>query len=393
MTLLERARELKPELVAIRRDLHRHPELSFQEVRTGDRATEVLERLGLPVRRGVGRTGLVAEVENGSGPTVALRADMDALPIQEDSEAPYASTVPGVMHACGHDAHVAGLLGAARLLVEQREAGRLPPGRVRLLFQPSEEGMDLEGKSGAMRMVEEGAMEGVEAVVGLHVGGHLPAGTLHFREGPFMAGSDELLVDVLGRSSHGARPQDGVDAILLASAGVMAAHTVVSRQLSPLDQGVLSLGRIQGGVAANVLADRVHLHGTLRYFRDPIQKILHHKIRGAFQGVRAMGGEVEVTIRPGYPPVVNDPGVTGLVREVAEGIAGGRSLREGGLMMEAEDFAFLARVAPGTFFWLGAAPAEPRNHHHPRFDIDESVLPLGSAVLAGAAMRLLERHR
>lgn len=387
--LLEDALALAPEMVAVRRDLHRHPELSFHEVRTAGIVAGTLRSLGLVVRTGVGRTGVVADIENGPGPTVALRADMDALPIHEDSDQEYRSTVPGVMHACGHDAHTAGLLGAARLLVQDRDGGRMPPGRIRLLFQPSEEGMDAEGKSGAMRMLDDGAMEGVDAVIGLHVWAHLPAGILYFREGPLLAGSDEILVDVHGKSSHAARPNEGIDAVVLAAQGVMAAQTVVSRGLSPLENGVLTLGTIRGGVAPNVLADRVHLHGTLRYFREEVRQRLQEGVKGAFQVARSMGGDATVTVRRGYPPVVNDPHITTLVREAAVELVGADRVQEAELTMGAEDFAFLGRAAPGTFFLVGAGLPERREHHHPRFDIDESVLPLGAAALVAGARKLL----
>jgi IAA-amino acid hydrolase len=391
MDLLERARSLAPKLVDIRRDLHRHPELSFEEVRTAGVAAREVEAAGFSVRTGVGRTGVVAELDNGEGPIVAVRADMDALPIQEVSEAPYASEVEGVMHACGHDVHTAGLIGVSRLVSTMRDEGTLPPGRVRLLFQPSEEASDEEGKSGAMRMIEEGAMDGVDAVLGLHVGGHLPSGRIFLSEGPFFAGSDELVVTVKGRSAHAARPQDGVDAVALASLGVVAAQQIVSRAISPAANGVLTFGTIRGGTAGNVIADRVILEGTLRYFRPEIRERIREGVTQAFLAAEALGASCNVEFRAGYPPVVNDARVTQWVREAVTPILG-----EGGFLdlepsMEAEDFAFLAREAPGAFFWLGAALPEPRRHHNPDFDIDESVLPLGASLLAGAAAHVMAR--
>ncbi len=388
-SLLSRSRELGEDLVRLRRDLHRNPELSFREERTARVLAGRMEALGLPVRTGVGRTGVVAEIRNGAGPTVALRADMDALPIQEEADHDYASVVPGVMHACGHDAHCAGLVGAARLLVETREAGDLPAGTVRLLFQPSEETADEEGLSGASRMVEDGAMDGVDAVVGLHVGGHLPAGKIFVGPGAVMAGSEEIRVEVRGRSAHAARPEEGVDALALACQGVVAVQQAVSRRLSPMQSGVVTFGRIEGGSAPNVLADRVRLHGTLRYFDPEVRERLVAAVRGAFGGLEAMGAEVAVGIGSGYPPLVNDPEVSEVVRRAAEEIAGPDSVLEPERMMGAEDFAVLARHAPGCFVWLGAALPDPREHHHPRFDVDESVLPLGAALLAQAARRLL----
>ena len=251
--------------------------------------------------------------------------------------------------------------------------------------------MDEEGKSGAVRMVEEGAMEGVDAVIGLHVGAHLPAGRVFLREGPFWAGSDEVLVTVHGRGAHAARPQDGVDAVALAALGVVAAQQVASRHLAPLDRGVFTLGTVHGGSAMNVIADRVELGGTLRYFEPEVRGRIRSGVEQAFAVADAMGGRSEVVFRDGYPPVVNDPDVTRWIEEAVEPL-----LEEGGLVrpdpgFEAEDFAFLAREAPGTFFWLGAALPDPREHHHPRFDVDESVLPLGAAILTRSAVHILEQ--
>jgi amidohydrolase len=390
MDLLPRATHLAGELSALRRDFHRHPELAFQEHRTAKVVAEYLKHLGCDVRTGVGITGVVGELRNGPGPIIALRADMDALPIQEDAEHDYASTVPGVMHACGHDAHMAGLLGAARLLSEDLATGTLPPGTVRFLFQPSEERMDEEGKSGATRMVEDGAMEGVAAVAGLHVGAHLPSGKVFVKDGPIMAGSDDLHVVVRGRSAHAALPHEGVDALVLAAQAILGAQQTVSRRLSPMEHGVVTFGQIHGGVAANVVPEEVTLEGTVRYFVEDVRTRLHEGVTGAFKGLEAQGGRVQVGIRRGYPPVVNDRRITRVAQAVAEAVVGEDDVWEAEPMMGAEDFAILARQAPGAFLWLGAALPDAREHHHPRFDIEESVLPVASALLAGLAMALLQ---
>ncbi len=387
--LLQRARALSQDLVELRRDLHRHPELGYQETRTSDVAAREVGAAGFQVRRGVARTGVVADLVSGDGPTVALRADMDALPIQEETGLPWASTVPGLMHACGHDAHTSILVGAARILAGLHGDGALPPGRVRLLFQPSEEGMDEEGRSGARRMVEEGAMDGVEAVAGLHVGAHLPSGRIHLAPGPFFAGSDEIQVVVRGRSAHAARAHEGVDALVLASQGVVAAQQVVSRRLAPYERGVLTLATIQGGRAPNIVADEIRLTGTLRYFEPSVKRRLREGLVASFAHAEAWGGWAQVHFRDGYPPVVNDPELTGRLRGAMAEIVGEDGFLEAPATMAAEDFGFLAREAPGVFFWLGAALPEPREHHHPEFDIDEEVLPLGAALLARAATEML----
>lgn len=393
LNLLERARSLAPEMVEIRRDLHRHPELSFQEVRTAGIAAEAVGALGFDVRTGVGRTGVVADLVNGTGPTVALRADMDALPIHEINTHDFVSQVPGVMHACGHDGHVAGLIGAARLLSEERDAGRLPGGTVRLLFQPSEEGADDEGQSGAMRMVADGAMDGVDAVTGLHIGSGLPCGKLFFGAGAMMAGAEEIHVEVLGKSSHAARPDSGIDALVLAAHGIVAVQQAVSRGLSPMEAGVVTFGRIEGGTARNVLADRVTLGGTIRFFSDDVRDRLYRHIEGAFGMLESLGAQVTVRVESGYPVLVNDVRITEYVRGAAIDLFGSDSVLPVEPMTFAEDFSILAREAPGSFFWVGAALPEPRMHHQADFDIDESVLPIGAAALAAGAMRLLEELR
>lgn len=382
---------MAPDLVALRRDLHRHPEPSYGEVRTAALAADAARAAGFEVRTGIARTGLIADLVTGDGPTVALRADMDALPIAEENDHEFQSTVPGWMHACGHDAHTAGLVGTARILGELARGGALPPGRIRLLFQPSEEGMDEEGKSGARRMVEEGAMEGVQAIFGLHVGSHLPAGRVVLHPGAFFAGSDEVFVTVRGRSSHAARPHEGVDAVSLAALGVTAAQQVVARHLAPTDTGVLTFGTIHGGSALNVIADKVQLQGTLRYFDPEVRARLRRGVDAAFATSRSMGAQVDIRLRDGYPPLINDPRVTEWALEAVAQVAGPDAVVVAEPTLGAEDFAFLAREAPGAFFWLGAALDDPREHHHPRFDIDESVLPLGSALLARMALLAMDR--
>jgi IAA-amino acid hydrolase len=388
--LLSRARALRPGLVDLRRDFHQHPELGYQEHRTSGIAARAVAAEGFEVRTGIARTGVIADLDGGDGPAVALRADMDALPIQEQTGLPFASETPGVMHACGHDAHTAILIGAARLLAQMHRAKELPRGRVRLIFQPSEEGMDDEGLSGGRRMADEGAVDGIVAVGGLHVGAHLPMGRIHLLPGPLFAGSDEFAVNVIGKSAHAARPDDGVDALVLAAQGVLSAQQGVSRRLAPSERGVLTFGTVAGGHAVNIIPDRVELRGTLRYFEPRVRSALHDALRAAFAHVEAWGGEAEVTFREGYPPVVNDDELTPSVRAALEPLVGADGFLSREPSMEAEDFSYLANRSRGVFFWLGAALPETRAHHHPRFDIDEDVLPLGAAILARTAITLLE---
>jgi amidohydrolase len=390
-SLLDRATGFQRELIELRRDLHRHPELSFRESRTADTAAQAVESLGWRVRRGVGRTGLVAEL-GGGRPTIALRADMDALPIQEAGDAEYRSTVDGVMHACGHDAHVSMLVGAARLLAEAHEAGQLN-GTVRLLFQPSEEASDDEGKSGATRMIEDGAMDGVDAIFGLHIGAHLKLGQAFISPGPIMAGSDLFTATVRGRSSHAGRPHEGTDAIVLAAHAILACQMGPARRISPHDEGTLSIGTVRGGFAENVLAESVSMRGTIRYYRDEVREILRDALERGISVVETLGGSFDLTLKAGYPPVVNEEAATALAASAVADLIGADNVVPFEPMMGAEDFAILAREAPGCFFWLGAALDPPREHHHPAFDIDERALPIGAAALAACAMRALHEFK
>ena len=390
MNLLEQAQSLAADLTAIRRDLHRHPELSFQEVRTAAVAAKEMEALGFSVSTGIGRTGVIADLHNGEGPIVALRADMDALPIQEANMHDFVSENPGVMHACGHDGHVAGLIGAARILAEQKSSGHLPSGTVRFIFQPSEESTDDEGKSGSMRMVEEGVMEGVDAVVGLHLGGPLPTGKIFFAAGPIMSGASEIHIEVLGKSSHAGMPEAGVDALVLAARGVVATKDAAPESYSPVEDGLISFGQITGGTATNVLADRVAIEGTMRYFSEETRERLCRRLEEAFGVVAEAGGEVRIDVETGILPVINDDGVTASVRAAVIDLVGEGDVHPIEPMTLAEDFSFFAREAPGTFFWVGAALPKPRMHHEADFDIDEAALPLGAATLAAGAIRLLE---
>ncbi|CAN5726919.1 M20 family metallopeptidase [soil metagenome] len=390
-SLLHDAAAFESDLVDMRRDLHRHPELAFRETRTAGIAADAVEALGFRVRRNVGITGVVAEIGSGT-PVIALRADMDALPIQESSDVAYRSFVDGVMHACGHDAHVTMLVGAARLLAAAHADGRLT-GTVRLLFQPSEECSDDEGMSGATRMIDDGAMAGVDAVFGLHIGAYLPAGKAHISAGPIMAGSDLFLATVRGRSTHAGRPQEGTDAIVLAAHAVLACQIGVARRVAPDHEGVLSIGTVTGGFAENVLAESVTRRGTIRYYREPVREVLQDALRRAFTVAETLGGSCDIELHPGYPPVVNDEAATRIAIDAARAALGDDAVVPFEPMMYAEDFSILARQAPGCFIWLGAALEPAREHHHPEFDIDERVLPAGAAVLAACAMHALERIR
>jgi len=385
--MLDRAKQLAEQLILWRRDIHQHPELGFRETRTARVAAEVLESLGYEVRREVGKTGVVGE--RGAGrPIVAIRADMDALPVKEEVNAPYASRTPGVMHACGHDAHTAMALGAATLL-----AGMSLPGTVRLLFQPAEEIEDDEGLGGAQRMVQDGAMDGVEAVLALHVHGGLPVGEIAVDPGPVSAGVDSFWATIAGRGGHGAYPHKGLDPIHTAAHVVLALHGIVSRRVDPLAPAVLTVGSIHGGQAMNVIPESVAIAGTIRYEKPEIQARIHEEMERALSIARTLGGDYALRIRQGSPPVVNDEAVAALVEQVATALLGPGSVRHGEKGMGAEDFAVLAALAPGALFRLGCRiEGDERSIHNPNFDLDEACLPLGAALLAETALRLLARR-
>jgi amidohydrolase len=385
--MLHRAQEMQDRLVAWRRDIHMHPELGFQEVRTADLVARELESLGYQVRTGVGRTGVVGERGDGH-PIVAIRADMDALPIQEANDVPYASQVPGVMHACGHDAHTAIALGVATLLAEESF-----PGTVRFLFQPAEETSDEEGYGGASRLVQDGAMEGVDAVLALHIHVASPVGQITLDPGPSSAGVDTFWATIMGRGAHGAYPHTGLDPVYLAAHVLLALHGIVSRRLDPFDPAVITVGSIHGGTASNVIPDSVELSGTIRYQDADVQRAIHAEVERALAVARTMGGDYRLRIQTGSPPVMNDAGLVRQVEQVVADLLGPGHTGPKAKGMGGEDFAELTALVPGVMFRLGCRiEGDEREGHSATFDIDERCLPIGAAVLAETALRLLRKR-
>jgi amidohydrolase len=384
--MLKRAHQIEQQLTEWRREFHKHPELGFEETRTSARVAEVAQSLGYRVRTGVGRTGVVAERGEGH-PIVGIRADMDALPIQDAKDVPYASQVPGVMHACGHDAHTAMLLGVAKLLAEDSF-----PGTVRLLFQPAEEVADDEGISGAPRMVEDGAMEGVDVVLATHVDASEPVGDVLMAAGPNSAGVDSFFATIFGQGGHGSAPHKVVDPIYIAAHVILALHGIVSRRLKPHAPAVISVGSIHGGQAENVIPDRVTLSGTIRFMTHEVQEQLHAEIERAMGVARAMGGDYELEIEIGSLPMINDAEVVELLRQVSTDLLGAEHVQlEPEPGMGAEDFGSFSELAPGVMFGLGCRiEDDERRHHDPRFDVDERCLPIGAAIMAEAALRFLK---
>lgn len=389
--MLNRAEALSEELVRLRRDIHQHPELSFQEFRTAALVADTLAEIGIEVRTGIGRTGVVAEMGTGDGPTIALRADMDALPILEKNDhLPYRSQNEGVMHACGHDAHTAILLGAAHLLKQEMANGNWR-GNVRFLFQPSEETADKNGISGATAMIEDGALEGVDAVVALHVASHQPCGLVQIQSGYSMASVDSFDAWVRGDGGHGAYPHTGSDPLFMLGPILTSLYAIPSRHINPLSPSVVSVGKIEGGTTHNVIPNEVHLKGTIRAYEQGVRKQLWAEIERAFKLSESMGGRYELKIMEGYPSLFNDTEVNEWVRTVAHGMVEESAVVDAKFGMGAEDFAYMTQKAKGAMFMLGAAipDGKVRNHHTDIFDIDERVLPLGAAILAETARRFV----
>lgn len=394
--LLERAKAMHEQIRAWRREIHRYPELTFTEQRTAALVNATLVGLGIPTETEVAKTGVVGHIQGGAGPLVGLRADMDALPITEINGTEFDSTRSGIMHACGHDAHTAMLLGAATLLKGLAEEQRLP-GSIRLLFQPSEEAQDDEGKSGGMRMVEEGALQGLDAVFGLHVDASKDVGVVATREGPMMAAADRFTVVIRGSGGHAARPQSTVDPIALSAHVINAIQQVVSRRINPLEPAVITIGTINGGTVENVIPDTVTMTGTIRSFTPETRKRLHEELEKACRIVEPLGGAIDFKLEVGYPPTSNSPEATAVAVDALTEMFGGDHVKLAEQGMGAEDFSFMSQVAPGCFIRLGVHdPAwgeKQYNVHRADFRMDEDALPVGTAMLAAVALNWMNQKR
>ncbi|MDA8165800.1 MAG: M20 family metallopeptidase [Desulfobacteraceae bacterium] len=369
----------------IRRTLHRNPELSGQEHRTCRYIASKLEELGIPFQAQVAGTGILARLGPVGGGGVALRADIDALPIEEQTGLPFASEHPGVMHACGHDGHVAMLLGAAALLARSDL-----PGPVTFIFQPAE-----EGEGGAQAMIGAGALAGARAIYAGHIDRHFRVGEIAVNSGLITAYTDEFLIEVRGRGGHAAKPHETVDSLLVASLLVMSIQTLVSRETDPVNPTVITVGRIQGGTAPNVIAESAHLEGTIRTTHPEARRKV---IAGLERMVKAMeelyGARTSVRIAEGYPPVVNHPAAARIARDAAAAVVGPDGVvRQPYPSLGGEDFSYYLAQTPGCMVRFGAAPEEGKSFpaHSPRFDFDEGVLPLGAAFLAQTAIASLRR--
>ena len=376
-------RELE-RLIAVRRDLHRHPELGFEETRTAGIVRDRLAETRLAPSVGIGRTGVVADLGEEGAARVMIRADMDALPLEEETGVPYVSSVSGKMHACGHDGHV-----AIGLAVAERLARDPAGGAFRSLFQPAE-----EGAGGARAMVDDGALDGVSAALGLHLWNPLPVGKIGLVSGPQMAAVDEFEIVVRGPGGHGAAPHETFDAILASARIVESLQTIVAREISPLDPAVVTVGAIHGGTAFNIIPREVRMKGTARSFSPEAHAALPGKIARIAEGVaRACGVTAEVDYRRINEAPVNDRSIAALVAEAAEEILGAGSVVETRTMGGEDMSVYLARV-PGCFFFVGSGlPGTYRPHHSPVFDFDERALAVGTLLLEAAARRLSDRLR
>ena len=385
----QRIKELEPEIIEMRRYLHQHPEPGFQEYNTAKFVSEKLAGLGMEVKTGVAKTGVVGILRGGKpGKMVALRADMDALTITEKTGLPFASVNPGVMHACGHDAHTSALLGAAIVLNELREE---LAGSVKFIFQPAE-----EGPGGALPMIEEGVLEGVDAILGAHVWQQYPVGKVAVRYGEAMACLDSIDISILGKGCHGAAPHQGVDAIAVAAQVITALQTIASREINPVKPVVVTVGTIGGGYAYNIIADEVAMKGTVRALdpelRQSMPERIERVIRGVTEGMRA---DYKFSYHFGYPPTINNNEITAAVENTLTRVFGAdRMIRVPEPSMGGEDMAYYLEKVPGTYFFVGSSNPEKgidSPGHKSTFDIDEGAITIITEAMVCAAIDLLEK--
>lgn len=390
MFIKKRCQELKETIIGWRRAFHRFPELSFQEKETAGKVAAILKSYGLDVRERVGGGyGVIGDLSGAAdGPVIALRADMDALPIQEETGLSFASQVPGVMHACGHDGHMAALLGAAAILSSLKDSLQ---GTVRFIFQPAEE----VTPGGALGMIKDGALERVEAIYGIHLWSEFPAGSFRTALGPVMAAVDNFTIRIAGKGGHGGLPHRSVDALLVASHLVMAAQHIVSRQTDPVEAAVITFGKLEAGDTFNVIADHARLWGTARSLTPQTRDLLEAKLCETAHSIAALyGTKAEITYERGFPPIVNHEREARLAMAVAAEMTPGQvSLMPPN--MAGEDFAYYLQHVPGAYCFIGAG--DPNHaaypHHHPRFQIEESAILMATEWFCRIALRYVMKSQ
>ena len=384
MKINPQVKKFKNKIIKIRRDIHKHPELSFQEFRTAKLVSDSLKKFGLEVDENIGKTGVVGILKGARpGKTIAFRADMDALPIQETSDLSYKSVNDGVMHACGHDAHTAMLLVAAEILSKNIEQ---ISGKIKFIFQPAEEGF-----GGAKFMIDDGALEGVEEIYGLHVWNYQESGTIGLKSGPVMAAADKFEIIINGIGGHGAAPQGTVDCVVVSSYLIQSLQTIVSRNTNPIDSTAITIGQINGGYNFNIIADKVILKGTARSYTEENRLMIKKRLKEIINGTESMfNAKIELIYEDGYPPVINNIATTKKLSRIANKIVGNKLISPY-LSMGGEDFSYFAQKVPGCFFFLGTMPNGKDKmstpHHCSHFDIDENSMVIGTSVFVELALQ------
>jgi amidohydrolase len=375
--VLPEVESIKNNITDNRRDFHKHPELGFNEHRTSRVISEKLTSYGINVKTGIGKTGIMGDLTiDPSFKTIALRADMDALPMQETGEVSYKSINDGIMHACGHDGHIAMLLGASKILSQKREELKV---NVRFIFQPAE-----EGEGGARYMIADGCLKNVNEIYGMHLWNYQPFGEVGIKSGAVMAAADIFDIKIKGIGGHGAAPQGTVDAIVTASILIMSLQTIVSRNTNPLKSSVITIGEISGGHGFNIIADEVKLRGTVRTMTEENREMIKTRMMDIIEGVaKSTGAKIQMDYQDGYPPTINVDNATARITKSAEKIVG-EKIKEPYLTMGAEDFSYYLQKIPGCFIFIGSAPSdmEPMSvpHHCSHFDIDERALLVGTSI-------------
>ena len=376
MNIRSEIKDIEKNIIDWRRDFHQYPELGFDEHRTSKIIGEALKEMGLAPKMNVGKTGVTADLTFGEGPTIALRADMDALPMQEASGLDFSSKHDGVMHACGHDGHMAMLLGTAKVLTQNGDRFN---GTVRFIFQPAE-----EGAGGARYMIEDGCLDGVDEIYGIHVWNYQPVGEVGITDGPVLAAADMFEINIKGIGGHGAAPQGTVDAVIVASHLVQALQTIVSRNTNPLESTVVTIGTISGGHNFNIIADEVTLSGTARAYTEENRNLIKTRMAEIIDGVsKTFGAEISFDYEDGYPPTINHTDPVNKVLKAAERVVGEKAGMPY-LSMGGEDFSYYLQKIPGCFFFVGSAPNDQKlfetPHHCSHFTMDERALLVGPSI-------------
>jgi len=376
MNIRSEIKDIEKNIIDWRRDFHQYPELGFDEHRTSKIIGETLKEMGLAPKMNVGKTGVTADLSFGEGPTIALRADMDALPMQEASGLDFSSKHDGVMHACGHDGHMAMLLGTAKVLTQNGDRFN---GTVRFIFQPAE-----EGAGGARYMIEDGCLDGVDEIYGIHVWNYQPVGEVGITDGPVLAAADMFEINIKGIGGHGAAPQGTVDAVVVSSHLVQALQTIVSRNTNPLESTVVTIGTISGGHNFNIIADEVTLSGTARAYTEENRNLIKTRMAEIIDGVsKTFGAEISFDYEDGYPPTINHTDPVNKVLKAAERVVGEKAGMPY-LSMGGEDFSYYLQKIPGCFFFVGSAPNDQKlfetPHHCSHFTMDERALLVGPSI-------------